>query len=932
MAKVTVAVGQLETTETLFHRFEIECWDSTRTTLQLTRRVQGHWDDSSETYKQSAVVLFTGLTLGTIYSFRTRVLCRDGGPASDWSSWQDETAGDTAAPNPTYSPTTHVTIGGTLVEANPAGAPSDNHHYEFWWGYTGAPGGSRPNYPDSETGIIFLNLVSGESAEIYIRAVDTSGNRQAWTFLATVYPAVLSFTPMVPVGGVGLPINLNASQTGGGWFNFSWDKPPIAGSLALWYDVQIASNTIFSADVLTFTVQTELFSLHLPVTSRYWRVRSKRPGTTTVSSWVEHGSPTSVYSGVDSGRPTDPPAHPTINSATVFGGTVRLALVAPSGVTNASMLRYHWEFNDLGSFPSSGIVAEATTETRLNFDVSVPGQTVWFRVRAKYIDSGYGAWEEYSGNPLTTTGQQYTTPDPPESLSLLGYMFGSGLAQVSWSPPATATSPGYLEYHIEIATTSGYGGSTVVDQGGINQLYWTGRLSLNTDYWWRVQCRYPSTSWSAWADAPAPILQSTPGKPVSLSSWYGNGAFNVWWKPPTGVASNDWDDLSYNLQADSQSGFTAPIEYSVSGFNTGFASLIFNGKTWYFRVRAKFQSSGFGPWSDTYGPVAGGYTVSILGPSQTWDVSNPKFDYGIFNASPSKIYDYTQRAGQTTASSWATVSSYQVDLPSGLDEFSGDLTVTVVSGGADYYPGAASYQNPTSGGNITGGTELWGDLLNPFTYNNLGATCSNKDTDATRYSYYLFLTEYGFAIPSGDTITGFEVRMRRKETQSSGTGVVRDWSFRLVKNYSVYGASKAFGTDWTAAYTNITYGSQWDLWSGSWLPADVNADGFGVSLQVRIINSGASWTIADVDVIQVRVYTQTDVYIFEGRLKIGTKTSDVLQIVGPTVSGLSTVSVSAPPADLATVEVQGRIVSGGDEAELDVSFDQQQYTDQDLVM
>lgn len=184
----TIAVCNLESAEKYLALFEVECWNSARTTLiagPLT--MEGEWDSAASRWKQKNPLYFRGLVRGTTYSFRSRVIPQGGGPASAWSAWADETAGDITAPAPTYSPTGGQDIGRVTIAANPSGAPSDIDRYEFYWNLTGtAPSSTTlPNAPSSADGTLSLTTNAGEAISVWIRAVDTSGNRQAWTSLGT---------------------------------------------------------------------------------------------------------------------------------------------------------------------------------------------------------------------------------------------------------------------------------------------------------------------------------------------------------------------------------------------------------------------------------------------------------------------------------------------------------------------------------------------------------------------------------------------------------------------------------------------------------------------------------------------------------------------------------------------------------------------------
>jgi hypothetical protein len=145
-------------------------------TLSVT--AQGAWVQQEPLYVK-------GLTLGSTYNFRARVQIKNGGPPSDWAAFVPLVAGDSTAPNPSYNPTSSATVSGVIVQANPVSPPTDTNHYEFWVTSTGATplSSTAPNLPQSNDGSVRLVLSDIDVYTLYIRAVDTSGNRQAWTSL-----------------------------------------------------------------------------------------------------------------------------------------------------------------------------------------------------------------------------------------------------------------------------------------------------------------------------------------------------------------------------------------------------------------------------------------------------------------------------------------------------------------------------------------------------------------------------------------------------------------------------------------------------------------------------------------------------------------------------------------------------------------------------
>jgi parallel beta-helix repeat protein len=158
--------------------------------------------------------------------------------------------------------------------------------------------------------------------------------------------------------------------------------------------------------------------------------------------------------------------------------------------------------------------------------------------------------------------------------------------------------------------------------------------------------------------------------------------------------------------------------------------------------------------------------------------------------------------------------------------------------------------NARTGTNVTGvGTLAW---TNPgyITADDTSYATASVNQNVT--TNYLEGTNYGFAIPSNATINGIGVTIGR---YSSGTSSPRihDVSVNLIKGGTIVGSNKAATTtDWpTTSIASTTYGSNADLWSTTWTPADINANNFGVALSVN--NTYTSSRTAYVDYIQITV-------------------------------------------------------------------------------
>lgn len=154
-----------------------------------------------------------------------------------------------------------------------------------------------------------------------------------------------------------------------------------------------------------------------------------------------------------------------------------------------------------------------------------------------------------------------------------------------------------------------------------------------------------------------------------------------------------------------------------------------------------------------------------------------------------------------------------------------------------------------TGSNVNGpGTIAW---TNPGNLAAAGSATSDLTTNAT--SEYLQGTNYGFAIPTGSTITGIEVTINRSSSSNAGGNSVNDVDLYLLKSGVTVGSNKAVATDWPISLAEATYGGSNDLWGTTWTPAEINASNFGVSLSV-LNQSGFGNRIASVDYMQVKVY------------------------------------------------------------------------------
>ena len=164
------------------------------------------------------------------------------------------------------------------------------------------------------------------------------------------------------------------------------------------------------------------------------------------------------------------------------------------------------------------------------------------------------------------------------------------------------------------------------------------------------------------------------------------------------------------------------------------------------------------------------------------------------------------------------------------------------------YPATAANDTSRAGTNI--------DWLNP---NNIfaddGVFADIVNDGVTNASEYIKGTNYGFTVPSGSTINGIEVTIKRRRTNPSGGPVVNDALLYLIKGGTIQTGwtNKASGTNWPIINAAVTYGGPADMWGGTLSASDVNASNFGVALAIDLLD-GSTTVQASLDSMTITVY------------------------------------------------------------------------------
>ena len=123
----------------------------------------------------------------------------------------------------------------------------------------------------------------------------------------------------------------------------------------------------------------------------------------------------------------------------------------------------------------------------------------------------------------------------------------------------------------------------------------------------------------------------------------------------------------------------------------------------------------------------------------------------------------------------------------------------------------------------SGGTNAWNIPSNALVDSTSAASCGSGTLIV---SHWLQITNFGFSIPTGATINGITVKVRRRCSSSN------DWlttDVRLVNSGVLLGTAKFIGGSyWPSIAAVETIGGASDLWGWTPVIATINSSTFGV--------------------------------------------------------------------------------------------------------
>src|SRR5262245_28283178 len=118
---------------------------------------------------------------------------------------------------------------------------------------------------------------------------------------------------------------------------------------------------------------------------------------------------------------------------------------------------------------------------------------------------------------------------------------------------------------------------------------------------------------------------------------------------------------------------------------------------------------------------------------------------------------------------------------------------------------AQTVTNTGTGSNfpIGGSKQSWVNTTNVAASDNLYATFGNISGSVGGYTDYLLVRGFGFAIPTGATITGIQVNVERSDANSNTS----DFHVQLIKNGIITAPDSANATLWPTTDGVRSYGS-----------------------------------------------------------------------------------------------------------------------------
>jgi hypothetical protein len=191
MAITSLIVANLTTTSAYAASFVVEVYSDSGLTTLVGSDSCAAVSGSGGGFVQSTALVVHGLTYGATYYARAGVVA----PVTSivtWSSKDTIVMGTNTVPSGTaYTATLTPTINGINVSSVVTSPPSDLSFFEAYWStVAGTPAtGQVASWTGNQDGaghlVFFAGTTSSTTLYIYVRAVNTTGQKQTWTSLGS---------------------------------------------------------------------------------------------------------------------------------------------------------------------------------------------------------------------------------------------------------------------------------------------------------------------------------------------------------------------------------------------------------------------------------------------------------------------------------------------------------------------------------------------------------------------------------------------------------------------------------------------------------------------------------------------------------------------------------------------------------------------------
>lgn len=139
-----------------------------------------------------------------------------------------------------------------------------------------------------------------------------------------------------------------------------------------------------------------------------------------------------------------------------------------------------------------------------------------------------------------------------------------------------------------------------------------------------------------------------------------------------------------------------------------------------------------------------------------------------------------------------------------------------------------------------------------------GANTESLLGSAPYVSYYLLVTNFGFSIPSTESIVGIAFSLEKGMLTLAGSDAI-DNVIRLVVGGSVTGDDKSNLISWGLGAA--THGGATDLWGTTPTYSDINASNFGIAISGKSVDFSVQLRL---DYVSCTIYTASTAQLRTG--------------------------------------------------------------------